>query len=567
MKYNDNNLPLQCMMTQSTCYRGTRVQDVVGVLWHSTGANNTTIKRYVQPDDKASNRDYLISLIGKNAYNNDWNHIEREAGVSAFIGTLADGSVATVQVLPWNYRNWGCGSGAKGSCNNGWVQFEICEDNLTNKDYFDKVYKEACELTAFLCKKFKLDPMGTASCGTVAKVPVITCHADSYKLGLGSNHGDVLTWFKKFGKTMDDVRADVKKLIDADRSSSSSVNPATPTNQLYRVGTAWENGKCVGQIGAYSIIDNAISACLSNRDTVYKVFDSNGIQVYPTQITESTETDEKIYRVGTDWSAGKCIGQIGAYRSFDNAIAACKAGYKVFDEQGSVVYSVETPIVEEADEIYRVGLGWSDGKCTGQIGAYKSLDNAKSACDKVTKYMVFNSKGKVVYPVNQEEEEAKEVEKNPQPVINPYTQPSTNLKKGDKNEGVKWLQWELVKAGYDIEIDGSFGPATDTAVKDFQKKYNLEVDGIVGTNTRKVLTQTTRIVNPYSEPPYSIDKGTKNDYVKWIQWELVDAGYNLEVDGSFGPTTEAAVRDFQKKNGLDSDGIVGPKTREALKKN
>ena len=32
--------------------------------------------------------------------------------------------------MPWDYRPWGCGSGSKGSCNTGWVQFEICEDGL-----------------------------------------------------------------------------------------------------------------------------------------------------------------------------------------------------------------------------------------------------------------------------------------------------------------------------------------------------------------------------------------------------------------------------------------------------
>ena len=115
--------------------------------------------------------------------------------------------------MPWNYRPWGCGSGSKGSCNNGWIQFEICEDGLNDKAYFDKVYKEACELTAYLCKMYNLNPMGEAMCGNVS-APVILCHADSHRLGLGSNHGDVLHWFSKYGKTMADVRKDVKALMN-----------------------------------------------------------------------------------------------------------------------------------------------------------------------------------------------------------------------------------------------------------------------------------------------------------------------------------------------------------------
>ena len=212
MKYNENNKPLVCMMTQSTCYKGTSKMTPKGVLWHSTGANNPTLKRYVQPDDDAPNRKELLELLGKNKYNNDWNHINHKAGLNAWIGKLADGTVTTIQTMPWDYKPWGCGSGSKGSCNNGWMQFEICEDGLTDKTYFDKVYKEACELTAYYCEMYNLNPLGTVEYNGVT-VPVILCHYDSYHLKLGSNHGDVLHWFKKHGKTMDDVRKDVAALM------------------------------------------------------------------------------------------------------------------------------------------------------------------------------------------------------------------------------------------------------------------------------------------------------------------------------------------------------------------
>ncbi len=212
MKYTANNKPLVCMMTQSTCYKGTSKMTPKGVLWHSTGANNPTLKRYVQPDDNALDRDELLALIGKNQYNNDWNHIERQAGLNAWIGKLADGTVVSIQTMPWDFRPWGCGSGPKGSCNNGWMQFEICEDDLTDKAYFDKVYKEACELTAYYCKMYNLNPLGMVMYNGV-EVPVILDHQTSYRLGLGGNHGDVQHWFKKFGKTLEDVRKDVADLM------------------------------------------------------------------------------------------------------------------------------------------------------------------------------------------------------------------------------------------------------------------------------------------------------------------------------------------------------------------
>ena len=220
MKYSEKNRPIQCMMTNSTCYKGTTPGEAVGVLWHSTGAKNTSIGRYVQPSENDVNYKNLLALIGKNKYQNDWNHQYTEAGVNAFIGKLANGEVSSVEVLPLNYRPWGCGSGKNGSCNGDknvknspfWLQFEICEDGLTDKAYFEKVYREGVELTAYWCKLFNLDPFGTVTYKGV-KVPVILDHAESYKLGLGSNHGDIIHWLKKYGKSLETIRQDVYNLL------------------------------------------------------------------------------------------------------------------------------------------------------------------------------------------------------------------------------------------------------------------------------------------------------------------------------------------------------------------
>lgn len=220
MKYDDS-APLVCMMTQSTCYRGTSKMTIKGVLWHSTGANNPWLKRYVQPDDNAPDKQELLALLGHNVYGNDWNHKTVEAGLNAWIGKLADGSVASVQTMPWDFKPWGCGGG----CNNGWVQFEICEDNLYDESYFRAVYKEACELTAYLCKKFNIDPWGK-----VGNVPTILCHKDSYNYGMGSNHEDVYHWFNKYKKSMDDVRRDVADLIG--KSEENPPQPIEPDKDL-----------------------------------------------------------------------------------------------------------------------------------------------------------------------------------------------------------------------------------------------------------------------------------------------------------------------------------------------
>ena len=210
MKYNENNKPLVCMMTQSTCYRGTRRFTPKGILWHSTGANNPNLKRYVQPDDNAGNRNQLLTLLGKNEYCNDWNHASVQAGLNFWIGKLADGTVAAVQTMPWDYRPWGCGSGSNGSCNDTHIQFEICEDALTDKSYWEACYREACEMTAYLCKMYGINPKGTISYNGLS-VPTIIDHTGSHALGLGSNHGDVQHWSRRYGKTMENVRNDVAK--------------------------------------------------------------------------------------------------------------------------------------------------------------------------------------------------------------------------------------------------------------------------------------------------------------------------------------------------------------------
>jgi hypothetical protein len=221
MKYSESNKPIVCMQANSACYKGTKTMTPRGVLWHDTDGGNPNISRYVQPMETDSNYKEMIALLGKNKYGNDWNHKYRQAGMNCFIGKLADGSVATVQTMPWNYKPWGCGSGSKGSLNNTHIQFEICDDGYKSEEYFETVYKEACEITAYLCKMYGLDPLGTFVYNGV-EVPVITSHAESHDLKLGGNHGDPLKWLKKYGKTMKDVRNDVAAIMNG------KVEPAKP---------------------------------------------------------------------------------------------------------------------------------------------------------------------------------------------------------------------------------------------------------------------------------------------------------------------------------------------------
>jgi uncharacterized protein YeaO (DUF488 family) len=127
--------------------------------------------------------------------------------VHAFVGKLDDGTIGTVQTLPWNRRGWHCYKGDNGTANDTHISFEICEDSLTDATYFEAVYREAVELTAYLCKEYGFDPLADG---------VVICHSEGFKLGVASNHADVMHWFPKFGKNMDTFRADVARELKGD---------------------------------------------------------------------------------------------------------------------------------------------------------------------------------------------------------------------------------------------------------------------------------------------------------------------------------------------------------------
>ena len=65
---------------------------------------------------------------------------------------------------------------------------------------------------------------------------------------------------------------------------------------------------------------------------------------------------------------------------------------------------------------------------------------------------------------------------------NPYTEPTKNVKKGDRGDGVRWVQYALKTWGATIVVDGIFGAKTDAAVRTYQQAQGLKVDGIVGKN-------------------------------------------------------------------------------------
>lgn len=224
-----------CLLINNDCYRKyTRMSAAPqGIVVHSTGCNNPYLKRYVQPVKSQLCYETVIGDLGKNPNDNDWNRSGFKKCVHGFIGYNKKGAIETYQTLPYDICCWGCGSGSKGSYNNNpqaYIQFEICENDLTDKKYFDKVMTEAAEFCAYLIGSYNID------------LSKVVSHHEAHLLGYASNHADIDHWLKVHDKNMDWFRSEVKKRLKAARyvvqvgSFAEKQNAEKLLNDLKRSG-------------------------------------------------------------------------------------------------------------------------------------------------------------------------------------------------------------------------------------------------------------------------------------------------------------------------------------------
>ncbi|MFF2008283.1 peptidoglycan-binding protein [Streptomyces sp. NPDC058195] len=125
------------------------------------------------------------------------------------------------------------------------------------------------------------------------------------------------------------------------------------------------------------------------------------------------------------------------------------------------------------------------------------------------------------------------------------------LNPGAAGATVKVIQHLITQRGTALVADGNYGPVSVRAVKKFQSAKKLVADGQVGPKTWKSLV-------------YELRRGGSGAHVRALQVVLNKHSAGLAVDGGFGAVTNTAVRSFQSANRLAVDGLVGPKTWEAL---
>lgn len=159
----------------------------------------------------------------------------------------------------------------------------------------------------------------------------------------------------------------------------------------------------------------------------------------------------------------------------------------------------------------------------------------------------------------------------PPPV--PKTEPSgrPTLRRGATGQLVR--DWQ---AFVGVTADGQFGPRTEAAVRAWQRAHGLLADGIIGPKTWAAWDAAHAAPPPAAPAPQPVPEpgvptfpgetqiGSRGSAVAQVQARLKARGWNVTVDGAFGPKTRDVVQAFQREKGLRPDGIVGPRTWLAL---
>lgn len=156
----------------------------------------------------------------------------------------------------------------------------------------------------------------------------------------------------------------------------------------------------------------------------------------------------------------------------------------------------------------------------------------------------------------------------PRPTATPAFSQNTYLRKGNSGSDVRKMQERLISLGYLAgEATSRFDEATEAGVIAFQKRNCSYWDGVAGPDTLKALYSSSARSTSTAAAVIgvSLKVGSEGSAVRYLQTKLKSLGYYTgSADGSYGSGTEAAVKAFQKANGLKADGKAGTDTINML---
>lgn len=200
---------VECIQTKNASYIVNRKIKPVGIVFHSTAANNPNLKRYVDCPEE----------FGVNKYNNHWNKPNAKKSMHGFIGKDKNGEIVVAHTLPYDIACWGAGGGVNGSYNydpQAHIQFEFCEDNLKNEKYYRDGVAIAEDYCVHLCKLLDIKP------------DRIVGHYEAANLGYASDHSDPQHWMKLYNDSMSKFRDRVAQKLSnvSENESEQTVSTA-----------------------------------------------------------------------------------------------------------------------------------------------------------------------------------------------------------------------------------------------------------------------------------------------------------------------------------------------------
>lgn len=301
------------------------------------------------------------------------------------------------QLLPWNWRGWHGG----GSSNNTLISIEMTEpatikyvgganwietgDGSNTKRHVLATYANAVEFFAYICKMYGFNPEDSN---------VLMSHHEGNLKGVASNHGDVEHLWKKFGLTMNQFRADVKKAMvgetqttvpivpvenKSDDTSGQAISPLSGTVKIIYDGSKSENDHKINDginlrkapsilaevdhvdFDYNNIIYNVVG--ISKDEKWYKLDNGLFITTIPAYVEFKATPAQKESTAGTGYfrvreSWANSGSQIGAFKSKENAIELCKqnSGYRVFDNAGNEVYPLNESVPKADAFLFEVKI-------------------------------------------------------------------------------------------------------------------------------------------------------------------------------------------------------------------